>query len=65
MIKQCNSEQSTAGPPVAGVTAPRGRASWSGLLRLSLVAVPIKAYPAVSSETVRFNQLHRDTLLSH
>ena len=41
--------------------APRGRASWSGLLRLSLVAVPVKAYPAVgTSETVQLNQLHRD-----
>src|SRR5262249_33516782 len=29
--------------------APRGRPSWSGLLRLSLVVVPVKAYAAVSS----------------
>ena len=41
--------------------APSARASWSGLLRLSLVAVPIKAYPAVAtSESVHLNQLHRD-----
>lgn len=41
--------------------APRGRASWSGMLRLSLVAVPVKAYPAASSsEAVHFNQLHAD-----
>ena len=40
-------------------TTPRGRASWSGLLRLSLVLIPVKAYPATStaSET-SFNQLH-------
>ena len=39
--------------------APRGRASWSGLLRLSLVAVPVKAYPAVATgETLQLNQLH-------
>ena len=39
----------------------RGRASWSGLLRFSLVAVPVKAYPAVSTtEEVHLNQLHRD-----
>jgi DNA end-binding protein Ku len=39
--------------------APRGRASWSGLLRLSLVAVPVQAYPAVSStDEVHLNQLH-------
>ena len=29
--------------------APRGRPSWSGTLRISLVALPVKAYPAVSS----------------
>jgi DNA end-binding protein Ku len=41
--------------------APRGRASWSGMLRVSLVAVPVKAYPAASStEAVHFNQLHAD-----
>jgi DNA end-binding protein Ku len=39
--------------------APCGRASWSGLLRLSLVTVPVKAYPAVSTtEKVSLNQLH-------
>jgi DNA end-binding protein Ku len=38
----------------------RGRASWSGLLRLSLVAVPVKAYPAVAtSEAIHLHQLHR------
>ncbi len=52
-------------PPVVSspaiASAPRGRASWSGMLRLSLVAVPVKAYPAVSStEAVHFNQLHAD-----
>ena len=41
----------------AGV--PRGRPSWSGLLRLSLVAVPVKAYPAQSgAAAIHFNQLH-------
>jgi DNA end-binding protein Ku len=38
---------------------PRGRPSWSGLLRLSLVSVPVKAYPAVSSNsTSHFHLLH-------
>jgi len=38
-----------------------GRASWSGLLRLSLVAVPIKAYPATSSTAeTHCHQLHAD-----
>jgi DNA end-binding protein Ku len=43
----------------ASAAASRGRASWSGLLKLSLVAVPVKAYPAtVSSHEVHLNQLH-------
>ena len=54
----------TALPPASSPAAApgsRGRASWSGLLRLSLVAVPVKAYPAVStSDAVHFHQLHAD-----
>ena len=43
----------------AGTTTARGRASWSGLLKLSLVAVPVKAYPATStSQEIHLNQLH-------
>ena len=39
--------------------ALRGRASWSGLLQISLVALPVKAYAAIdSTEPIRFNQLH-------
>lgn len=39
--------------------APRGRASWSGLLRLSLVAIPVKAYPATSTAPeLSLHQLH-------
>ena len=38
-----------------------GRASWTGILQLSLVAVPGKAYPAVSTtDTISFNQLHAE-----
>jgi len=50
------------GAPTHGIAAaPLGRASWSGFLRLSLVVVPVKAYPAVSTtETIAFNQLHAD-----
>ncbi len=45
----------------ATAPAPRGRPSWSGLLRLSLVSVPVKAYPAVSTSSVtHFHQLHAD-----
>jgi DNA end-binding protein Ku len=41
--------------------APRGRPSWSGLLRLSLVAVPVQAYPAVRSTSAsHFHFLHAD-----
>lgn len=45
----------------AAAASTRGRASWSGLLRLSLVTVPIKAYPAAmtTSET-HCHQLHAD-----
>jgi hypothetical protein len=43
----------------AAAAAPRGRASWSGLLRLSLVTVPVKAYPAISiTPEYRCHQLH-------
>src|SRR5690348_9029550 len=45
----------------ASASAPRGRASWSGMLRLSLLAIPVKAYPATSSsDAIHFNQLHAD-----
>src|SRR5262249_38997594 len=41
--------------------APPGRPSWSGLLRISLVSVPVKAYPAVRSPTASpFHFLHAD-----
>src|ERR1700683_1112871 len=47
-------------PPTVG-SAPRGRPSWSGLLQLSLVTVPVKAYPAVAtSDASHFHQLHAD-----
>src|SRR6516162_7526502 len=43
----------------AAAAPARGRASWSGLLRLSLVAVPVKAYPATSTiPEHRCHQLH-------
>jgi DNA end-binding protein Ku len=53
-----SADQAAAVPAAA---TPRGRASWSGLLRLSLVAVPVKAYPATTttSET-HCHQLHAD-----
>ena len=59
MPTTCTSETDRDPSPVA--TAPRNRASWTGLMQVSLVAVPVKAYPAVStSDEVHFNQLHAD-----
>jgi hypothetical protein len=54
----------TSSNPLAGAgespaDAPRGRPRWFGLLRLSLVTVPVKAYPAHAADSVnRFNQMH-------
>ena len=47
------------GTPVFA-SVSRGQCSWSGLLRISLVAVPVKAYPAVSStaSVPHFHLLH-------
>src|SRR5262245_50990259 len=54
----CPSQPMTC-TPTSAVSAPRGRPSWSGLLRLSLVALPVRAYPAVASKTVsHFHLLH-------
>jgi DNA end-binding protein Ku len=41
--------------------APYGRPSWSGLLQLSLVGIPLKAYPAVcASDGPSCHQVHAD-----
>src|SRR5262249_56830209 len=51
--------QATPSTPTSEPSAPGGRPSWSGLLRLSLVALPVKAYPAVAGKTVsHFHLLH-------
>jgi len=41
-----------------------GRASWKGYLKLSLVACPVKLFPATSASAgkISFNLLHKDTL---
>ena len=56
------SEPDPSGLPSTGFSSSqRGRASWTGILQVSLVAMPVKAYPATSStDTVRFNQLHAE-----
>jgi DNA end-binding protein Ku len=37
------------------------RATWKGLLKIALVQIPIKVYPATeSSESISFNQLHAE-----
>jgi len=43
-----------------GALSPCGRPSWSGLLQFSLVSIPVKAFPAVSSSEATFHQLHAD-----
>jgi DNA end-binding protein Ku len=59
MIASSYPPQATASTPTSAVSAPRGRPSWSGLLRFSLVALPVKAYPAVAGKTVsHFHLLH-------
>jgi len=59
MASDCISPESGGGSPRSA--PPPGRPSWSGLLQFSLVSIPVKAYPAVStSDAVHFNQLHAD-----
>ena len=37
------------------------RSSWKGFIRLSLISVPVKAYPAsTSAATIHLNQLHEE-----
>jgi len=61
MITTPLSADAAASPALAHGSPPSTRASWSGLLRLSLVTVPVKAYAAVSStDGVTLNQIHRD-----
>ena len=53
----------SANGPDAAAPAPAapGRPSWSGLLRISLVSVPVKAYPAVrSAPAAPFHYLHAE-----
>jgi DNA end-binding protein Ku len=54
----------TAAPPASATTmplAPVGRPSWSGLLQLNLVGIPLKAYPAVRTRDVPTSHyLHAD-----
>ena len=47
--------------PLSADSISRGRASWSGVMKLSFVVIPVKAYPAAcTSHKVHFNQLHAD-----
>ena len=36
------------------------RSSWKGFLKLSLVSVPVKAYPVTTTSGIHLNQLHAD-----
>src|SRR5262245_6382432 len=57
---------SPSASPAGSATLPSGappssRACWSGLLRLSLVGIPVKAYAAtVTTNESHFHQLHAD-----
>ena len=52
-------EPAPATASAAMASFPRARASWSGLLKISLLAVPVKAYPAIATDSkIHFNQLH-------
>ena len=59
MSTQSFATETTPVTTLPGSACARGRASWSGLLQLSLVTIPVKAYPAAStSQQIHFNQLH-------
>src|SRR6266403_5885392 len=64
MLNAAPIDESAPAPPATlpgAVAAGRGRASWSGLLRFSLVAVPVKAYAATATASEsRCHQLHAD-----
>jgi DNA end-binding protein Ku len=56
-----NRSPATAEPFLGSASVPGSRPSWSGLLQLSLVNVPVKAFPAVRSREVsHFHQIHAD-----
>src|SRR3954471_12204163 len=63
-VRCCNDNQECGARPGTAVASSRGMAArsiWKGHLRLSLVTIPIRVYPATNtSATVRFNQLHRE-----
>ena len=44
-------EPAPATASAAMASFPRARASWSGLLKISLLAVPVKAYPAIATDS--------------
>ena len=35
------------------------RPTWKGFLKLSLVNIPVRMYPAARSEAISFNQIHK------
>jgi DNA end-binding protein Ku len=56
-----NRSPAIAEPFLGSASVPGNRPSWSGLLQLSLVNVPVKAFPAVRSREVsHFHQIHAD-----
>lgn len=58
--KQEKPEPARRGNEAAGRQAPARRPLWSGTLRLALVTVPVKLYPAVQSGArIAAHQIHR------
>jgi DNA end-binding protein Ku len=56
-----NRSPAIAEPFLGCASVPGSRPTWSGLLQLSLVNVPVKAFPAVRSREVsHFHQIHAD-----
>ena len=51
LTDRCATSTATRNGCALPASAPPGRPSWSGILRISLVAIPIKAYPAVTSSS--------------
>src|SRR5262245_54795651 len=61
MLKMPAPSSDHTAPAATAAATPQGRASWSGLLRLSLVSVPVKAYPAnTAANESHCHQLHAD-----
>jgi hypothetical protein len=54
-----------SGPRTVQFSTMAARATWKGFLKISLVNIPIKVFPATeSSGTISFHQLHGESSFS-